>query len=212
MGRRLKRLWGVVVCLLAVACAPSQASIETAIAQTQAAAPTNTVAPTVTIQPTATVAPTATPEPFDVTTLEIDPAIIDVEGLGLRAGVPTNEKPVQFYTQSVRPGEYHLSRQLLDQSGKFAGWVSFFVFEDVFRADSAYLTVVANMAQASLSDPTDVGEKAIYFEDGERSGIAVLRCHALMTVMIGERLGQSILRSFAEQLLTKLEPYVCDPT
>lgn len=51
------------VALIAVACAPSQSAIETAVAQTQAAEPTATSLPTATPIPTATAAPTATATP-----------------------------------------------------------------------------------------------------------------------------------------------------
>jgi hypothetical protein len=41
----MKRVWGVLLALALVACAPSQASVETAIARTQAALPTEALSP-----------------------------------------------------------------------------------------------------------------------------------------------------------------------
>ena len=58
---------GIIVSLLIVSCSPSEESISTAIAQTQAANPTNTPEPSDTPQPTPTFTethlPTDTPTP-----------------------------------------------------------------------------------------------------------------------------------------------------
>jgi hypothetical protein len=60
----MKRLWGVLLALALVACAPSQAQIATAIAQTQVAVPTNTETPVPTLTSTAIPStPTATYTP-----------------------------------------------------------------------------------------------------------------------------------------------------
>jgi hypothetical protein len=65
-------LLGLIVSLLIVSCSPSESSIGTAIAQTQAANPTSTPEPTVTPQPTststATSLPTDTPTPTPTST------------------------------------------------------------------------------------------------------------------------------------------------
>jgi hypothetical protein len=118
----MRRIWEIVsLALLLIACAPSQASIQTAIAQTQAALPTATASHTP--QPTAT--PTATPVPSATHTA--------VPSATLEPGAtrpPTLADAILSHAEvdGVLPGWYldsplNISGEIFSQGEERQGWL-----------------------------------------------------------------------------------------
>lgn len=208
----LKSRFLLFVMLLLSACAPSPLAIQTAIAETQ-------------VGWTKTPSPTRIP----VSEINIDPAIIQPEDLGLEVAEMQGTNPGIWPLANVYDGDYHFSRKLIDKKGDFVGWVSISVFESPKKLEDAFNIARANVSAHGFDacvrlggDPAtcrglgvimgspSFAEKSVVYNsyDGLR-GIIFVSGRALISVALNDKSVDAIIY-YSEALNKRLTPIISD--
>lgn len=221
------RIWGIVfLSLVFVACAPSQASISTAIAETQAAVPTQTPAPTSTVVPT--LAPTPTVTPIPLADLDLVPLL--VQSGDLPAGVGTGQvlRGIDIVARGMPDADYAIRLQFSkDEEGLGAVTVWLYAKPEIvieaYREQSGRLMelddfeLVADIGDHAVGVPPAVSAARALEASGLGSymdsligELVFVRCHAVVHIALPYSTGNLIpMASYARALDERLAPVVC---
>jgi hypothetical protein len=209
----------LILCVsLLAACAPSQTTIQTAIAKTQAAwTPTSTFTP----PPT----PTPSPTPIPLSAINLEPILILPGDLPAGySGAQIGEPPEGY---SDIKGYENAIYQQFESNGSSAGGVSIFLYESIDKRDSAYSLITDRFGISSndsgftviVGQLSGVGEKALYvtmetsisFFSIKVADLAFVRCHALVSIRMIDTLNVDYLSAYSIRLDKRLQSIACSP-
>jgi hypothetical protein len=149
--------------------------------------------------------PLATP----LSAINLDPAFLQVEGLGLAPGTVGRTNPVVWPLLNIPNGDNHLSQQLVDGSGEYIGWVSVFLFESGEDLESAFQALSGNAAGFETSGVASVGERSLAYDENGRHGIAFVQCRALINILVGRSTPIDAVVAYGAALAGRLPSPVC---
>jgi hypothetical protein len=202
----MKRLAYPSLCifLLIASCstAPSNAEIQTAIAETQAAAPTDTLFPT-------------------ETTIPLEN--IDLESILIHEGdLPAGYSEAQVRSAQGRRREPELDKsinsifQQFSLQGEAAGGVSVYLFKTSADCDAAFNVIVEGLEEAEVID--HVGENAVKWSvflpliggsTIEGSMVVFIRCDSLIIIEMKRAGDVSGAIAYGQRLDQRLQEVIC---
>ncbi len=217
----------LVAVLLLSACSPGKTSpdvgsVQTAIAQTQSASnnsvSTISVSATNTLVPTNTSVPTSTSTPVALDTIDLSTILIQPGDLpaGASGAQIRTEPPAMFDEMPV--GVNHIYQQF-EYSGKVAGGVSVFIYEDSEDIDKGYLFLLDGLGDEA-QELKGVGEKAHVISTdipgSTASGLGMNfsdlvfeRCYAVVHIRMTFTGDIDAISAYAQSLDNRLKELVC---
>jgi len=188
----------LVTLLFLVACQPSAADIEQAIAETQAAMPTET--------------PVATPTLVPLSEIDLSEIMFRENELptGYTPGQIRSEPNVEIKRIEMNPvNEYN---QELNFQGKKGGYISVVVFETVEEAEVVFETIVkeyndSNLSPFEVDGLGDNGIKKSYYLPGlmDSAVLAFHRCNMVVSASIEPSNSLDGLIDYSKQLDDRLK-------
>lgn len=224
----MKALLALCFLVSLTACAPSAASIGTAIAQTQGAAPTLTPVPSVTVtaslvpsaipmaapSATATSIPTATPTLVPLAKLDLESILIQPGDLpaGITGGQIGNTATGIF---SSLPPAAQVADEQLATNGSQIGYVDVFLYDSLKDVQTAYGMIVDGFRKEAVTFP-GIGEAAqVGVLDTTSLGglisanLAFTRCQSVISVLMTGDVNKDSVGNYAKRLDARLQPLVC---
>lgn len=203
--------------LIFTACAPSEAAIQTAMAQTQAALPTATYTPEPTETPLPTLTPTITPIPLSEIDLE---SLVFAEGdfppFYERSVAKTSPPQKHPFTEMPLPVKVLWQETINTQGsslGNTLGEVGIFLYDDLELANQAYSVVTGfgdffgETAQSldGLGEQALFDEKEFFLFGSLFQNIAFTHCGAFIYANIPSKDGVN----YATRLDARLSEIIC---
>jgi hypothetical protein len=208
----------VLIAVLLASCstAPSENTIQTAIAQTQIAQPTNTLTPSPTVTPTTE--PTNTPTQIPLSNINLDDILIKPGDLpaGFTGGQIDDTLPEDFTKPSFPKADLFIAQELV-RNGDVKGRVLVLLYTNADDIEQAYRELTSNLG-SDQEQVQNLGDQAVgLFNSGETNGveyqIAFLfftRCHAVVEIYgIDKYLDIPSLSIYARRLIVRMDPLVC---
>ena len=183
---------------LLCACAPSENTVNTAIAQTQAAIPTDTPIPT------------ATPIPFSA--FDLEDLLIQQNDLpaGYSGAQVGNTAPEMF--GGIPKADYIIYQQF-QKNGESAGGVTVFLYESIQSVDKAYQVIAVGMGNTEpVAGDWEKGELVIFSISAINfTAIDVLYadCHSAVHIRLSDIDNKQHVINYAKRLNERLSPLVC---
>jgi hypothetical protein len=206
--RRVAYFTAIIAML--VGCAPSEATIQKAISQTQTAQPTATTAPT----------PVPTPTPIPLSEVNLEPLLVQ-----------PNDLPPGLEASQVRKDHLGLDDeenkllaggiiQLFSYKGNSSGSVTVLLFDDLSNRDAIYKKYTDGFQGYLYKEHTqdlDIGDGGVsswildpltFKTQGE---LAFVHCHALISIVMRPVNYVGDVEAYAKRLDGRLKDVICSP-
>jgi len=190
--RKISMLFMAAIFLVLCSCTkePSEAIIQTAIAQTQSVIPTPTQIPTT-----------------DLSEVRFNRDLFDLDKYGLVDGEQTKTIPVIWPLRAVKEGNNSFSLQILNKKGEAKGWITILIYKSSEELDTAYFRIVENVGKYEVETEKNIGDRTVVYSE-MFSGVLFTKCQALVHVTYYGDLGT--LLDFAKDINSSIEGLVCE--